>query len=153
MIPRLKTFAAAALLGVITTAAVAAQDLTGAGATFPQPLYAKWFDAYAQKTGVKINYQGIGSGGGIKALTEQTVDFGASDAPMSDEDIAKLKGPVLHIPTVMGAVVVTYNLPEVAKPLNLTGAVIADIFMGKINKWNAPEIAALNKGTTLSTLR
>ena len=88
-------------------------DLTGAGATFPYPLYSKWFDAYATKTGVKINYQSIGSGGGIRQLSEQTVDFGATDAPMSDAELAKAKGgPVLHIPTALGAVVVIYNLPE-----------------------------------------
>src|SRR3954469_16680472 len=111
-------------------------DLTGAGATFPAPLYSKWFDAYATKTGVKINYQPIGSGGGIRQLSEQTVDFGATDAPMSDEEISKLKAPALHIPTVLGAVVVTYNLPELAKPLNLTGPVIAQIYLGKVTKWN-----------------
>jgi phosphate transport system substrate-binding protein len=149
VIPRFHTLAVAAAGAVMAAASLAAQDLTGAGATFPQPLYNKWFDAYATKTGVKINYQGIGSGGGIKQLTEQTVDFGASDAPMSDADLAKAKSPILHIPTVMGAVVITYNLPEVTKPLNLTGAVVADIFLGKVTKWNAPEIAALNKGVAL----
>src|SRR6476646_1178082 len=84
-----------------------------------------------------------------QAVTEQTVDFGASDAPMSDEEIAKLKGPALHIPTVLGAVVLTYNLPELSKPLDLSSDVIAGIFLGKITKWNAPEIAALNKGVSL----
>jgi phosphate transport system substrate-binding protein len=150
---RFTQFAAfAATTGVVmavTPALARSQDLTGAGATFPAPLYAKWFDTYATKTGVKINYQAIGSGGGIKQLTEQTVDFGASDAPMSDAEIAKLDGPVLHIPTVLGAVVITYNLPEVKQPLNFTGQLIADIFMGKVTKWNAPEIVALNKGVAL----
>src|SRR5512140_2902988 len=95
-------------------------DLTGAGATFPYPIYSKWFSDYAAKTGVKINYQSIGSGGGIRQLSEQTVDFGASDAPMSDAELQKAKGgPVLHIPTVLGAVVVTYNLPQLTKPLRL----------------------------------
>src|SRR4051812_23508329 len=126
-----------------------AQDLTGAGATFPQPIYNKWFTDYAAKTGIHINYQAIGSGGGVKQFTEGTVDFGASDAPMSDEEIAKLKAPAYHIPTVLGAVVITYNLPELTKPLDLTGPVVADIFLGKITKWNAPEIAALNKGVAL----
>src|SRR5206468_987287 len=94
--------------------------------------------------------QPIGSGGGIKQFTEGTVDFGASDAPMSDEELSKLKSPAFHIPTVLGAVVITYNLSEVAsKPLNLSGPVVADIFLGKITKWNAPEIAALNKGVAL----
>src|SRR5947199_173891 len=112
-------------------------DLTGAGATFPYPLYSKWFDAYATKSGVKINYQSIGSGGGIRQLSEQTVDFGASDAPMSDAELAKAKGgPILHIPTVLGAVVVTYNVPQLTKPLRLDGATLADIFLGKITKWN-----------------
>jgi len=151
VIARLKQSAGLALLGALVAAApVAAQELTGAGATFPQPLYTKWFDQYATKTGIKINYQSIGSGGGIKQLQEQTVDFGASDAPMSDEDMAKAKGgPVMHIPTVLGAVVLTYNLPEVTKPLNLSGPVVADIFLGKITKWNDPAIAAMNKGVAL----
>src|SRR3954463_11206265 len=89
-------------------------DLTGAGATFPYPIYSKWFADYAAKTGVKINYQSIGSGGGIRQLSEGTVDFGASDSPMKDDEIAKAKGPVMHFPTVLGAVAVTYNLPGVA---------------------------------------
>lgn len=126
-------------------------DLTGAGATFPQPLYKEWFARYAAKTGVKINYQSIGSGGGIRQLSEQTVDFGASDAPMSDEEMSKAKGgPVMHIPTVMGAVAVTYNLPEIASaPLKLSGDVLGDIFLGKITKWNDPRIAAMNAGVKL----
>ena len=120
--------------------------LTGAGATFPYPIYSKWFDAYATKTGVKINYQPIGSGGGIRQLSEQTVDFGASDAPMTDDEMAKAKGgPIQHIPTVLGAVCITYNLPEVTKALNLTADLIADIFLGKVTKWNDSRIAALNK--------
>src|SRR4051812_20878464 len=101
-------------------------QLTGAGATFPAPIYQKWFADYATKTGIKINYQPIGSGGGIRQLSEQTVDFGASDAPMSDDEMAKAKGgPVQHIPTVLGAVCITYNLPEVTQPLNLSGDLIA----------------------------
>ena len=111
------------------TATTSGSDLTGAGATFPYPLYHKWFDAYATKTGVKINYQSIGSGGGIRQLSEQTVDFGASDAPMSDAELAKAKGgPVLHIPTALGAVVVIYNLPQISAPLKLTGDALAAIF-------------------------
>ena len=125
-------------------------QLTGAGATFPYPIYSKWFSDYAAKTGVKINYQSIGSGGGIRQLSEQTVDFGASDAPMSDEEMAHAKGgAVQHIPTVLGAVCVTYNLPEVKQTLNLTGDLISDIFLGKVTKWNDPRIAALNKGVAL----
>jgi phosphate transport system substrate-binding protein len=126
-----------------------AVTLTGAGATFPYAIYSKWFSEYATKTGVNINYQSIGSGGGIRQLTEGTVDFGASDAPMSDDEMAKLKVPVIHVPTVLGAVVLSYNLPEVTQPLKLTGAVIADIFMGKITKWNDGKIAALNPGVKL----
>ena len=125
-------------------------QLTGAGATFPYPIYSKWFSDYATKTGVKINYQSIGSGGGIRQLSEQTVDFGASDAPMSDEEMAKAKGgPVQHVPTVLGAVCITYNLPDVKQTLNLTGELIADIFLGKVTKWNDTRIAALNKGVAL----
>jgi phosphate transport system substrate-binding protein len=128
---------------------LAAQDLNGAGATFPYPIYSKWFADYASSTGVKINYQSIGSGGGIRQLTEGTVDFGASDAPMSDAEMAKLKAPVLHFPTVLGAVVITYNIPGVTKALKLTGPVVADIFAGKITKWNDEKIASLNKGLKL----
>ena len=125
-------------------------DLTGAGATFPYPLYSKWFSEYAKNTGVKINYQSIGSGGGIRQLSEQTVDFGASDGPMSDEDLAKAKGgPVLHIPTTMGADVITYNLPGVTTPLKFTPQAIADIFMGKIKKWNDSRLASVNPGVAL----
>src|SRR5437016_12727517 len=116
-----------------TTASKGSVDLTGAGATFPYPIYSKWFSDYAQQTGVKINYQSIGSGGGIRQLSEETVDFGASDSPMSDQELANAKGgPVLHFPTVIGAVVITYSVPGISKPLNLSGEVIADIFSGKI---------------------
>ena len=143
-----KDSSGAAAPAAATTASGAA--LTGAGATFPYPIYSKWFDSYATKTGVKINYQSIGSGGGIRQLSEQTVDFGASDAPMSDDEMSKAKGgPVQHIPTVLGAVCITYNLPEVSKTLNLTGDLIADIFLGKVTKWNDSRIAALNKGVAL----
>jgi phosphate transport system substrate-binding protein len=124
-------------------------DLTGAGATFPYPIYSKWISDYSAKTGVKINYQAIGSGGGIRQLLEGTVDFGASDAPMSDEELAKGKGPILHIPTVLGAVVLTYNIPDLAQPLNLSGEVIGDIFLGKITKWNDSRLASLNPGVKL----
>lgn len=124
-------------------------DLTGAGATFPAPLYSKWFADYATATGVKINYQSIGSGGGIRQLSEGTVDFGASDSPMKDEDIAKAKGPVMHFPTVLGAVAITYNLPGGPASLKLTGAVVADIFAGRITKWSDPKITILNPGVQL----
>jgi phosphate transport system substrate-binding protein len=137
--------------GVVATATAGAQgaDLTGAGATFPYPIYSKWFADYAEKTGVKINYQSIGSGGGIRQLTEGTVDFGASDAPMSDAEQAKLKVPVLHIPTVLGAVVVTYNVPGVTQPLKLSGAVLAQIYAGTVQQWSAKPIADLNPGVKL----
>jgi len=125
-------------------------DLTGAGATFPYPIYSKWFSDYAAQKGVKINYQSIGSGGGIRQLSEETVDFGASDSPMSDDEMSKAKGgPVLHIPTVLGADVVTYNVPGVTAPLKLTPEVIAGIFSGNIKKWNDTRIASLNSGVTL----
>ena len=124
--------------------------LNGAGATFPYPLYSKWFSEYAKHNpAVKLNYQSIGSGGGVRQLLDQTIDFGASDAPMTDEQLSKAKQPVLHIPTALGSVVITYNLPELKKPLNLDGAVIAEIFLGKIKKWNDPKIAALNPGVSL----
>lgn len=125
-------------------------DLNGAGATFPYPLYSKWFSDYATSTGIKINYQSIGSGGGIKQLSEQTVDFGATDGPMTDEELAAAKGgKILHFPTVLGADVVTYNLAEVTQPLRLTGELVADIFLGTITKWNDPRIAAENPGVAL----
>ncbi len=124
--------------------------INGAGATFPYPIYSKWFDvASKNQPGIQFNYQSIGSGGGIRMLTQKIVDFGASDAPMTDEQISKLPGKVLHFPTVMGAVVVAYNLPQVKEKLRLTGPVIADIFMGKITAWNDPAIAKLNPGVAL----
>ena len=124
-------------------------DLTGAGATFPAPLYDKWFRDYAAKTGVKINYQALGSGAGIQQVSQQTVDFGASDAPMTDQEMASAKGgPILHIPTVVGLVVLAYNVPGIAQPLKLSGPLIADIFLGKVTKWNDPRLATLNPGVT-----
>ena len=125
-------------------------DLTGAGATFPYPIYSKWFNDYARNTGVRINYQSIGSGGGVRQLSEGTVDFGATDGPMSDEELARATaGEILHIPTVIGAVVVAYNLEGLADTLQLTGDALADIFMGRITKWNDSRIAAVNPGVTL----
>ena len=125
-------------------------DLTGAGATFPQPLYSKWVQAYAAKTGLRINYQSLGSGAGIKQLSQGTVDFGASDGPMSDAELASAKGgPILHIPTTLGAVVISYNLPGLAQPLRMTPEIVADIFLRRISKWNDPRIAAVNPGVTL----
>ncbi len=128
----------------------ATMSLTGAGATFPNPVYQRWFDEYHRSTGVQINYQSIGSGGGIRQFSEQTVDFGATDGPMKDDAIAALDGNVLHIPTVIGAVVLTYNLPELGETqLILDGPTTADIFLGRIAKWNDRRIAALNPGVSL----
>jgi phosphate transport system substrate-binding protein len=125
-------------------------DLTGAGATFPNPIYSKWFDAYYREKGVRINYQSIGSGGGIRQFSEGTVDFGATDGPMTDEQIAAVQGDVLHLPTVLGAVVVTYNLPALgAKALRFDGPTLAEIFLGRIVRWNDRRLAALNPGVTL----
>ncbi len=139
------------VVGLAFAGTVAAQaNLNGAGATFPNPIYTKWFDGYAKKTGIKINYQSIGSGGGIRQFTQGTVDFGATDSPMTDEQIASVKGNVAHIPTVLGAVVLTYNLPAVGTTkLKLDAATIADIFLGKVSKWNDARIAAQNPGLKL----
>lgn len=132
-----------------------AQDdktLLGAGATFPYPLYSKMFSEYNKKTGLQINYQSIGSGGGILQLTNKTVDFGASDGPMNEEQTKKIAAPVLHIPIVSGAVVITYNLPGDNNGIVLTPDVIADIFLGKITKWNDPRIISKNKGINIPAL-
>ncbi len=123
----------------------ASVSLIGAGATFPQPLYAKWSAQYARiNPNVKINYQGIGSGGGIRQISERTVDFGATDGPMTDAQMQKAQGKLLHIPMTLGAVVPIYNLPEVSKPLVFSGPVLADLFLGKITKWNDPRLVELN---------
>ena len=135
-----------------STAAVSSGsvDLTGAGATFPTPLYSKWFSDYAAKTGVRINYQSIGSGGGIRQVSEETVDFGATDGPMTEDEMKRAKGgPILHIPTVLGADAIIYNLPGVASGLKISPDVLADIFLGTIKKWNDPRIVALNPGVKL----
>lgn len=124
-------------------------DLTGAGATFPYPIYSAWFADYAGQTDVRINYQPIGSGGGIRQLTEGTVDFGASDAPMNDTEMAAAKGKVLHFPTVIGAVAVTYNLEGVSESLKFTPDVLADIFLGNITRWDDARIAEANEGVAL----
>jgi len=139
-------------LGALLSAAapLAAQTLTGAGATFPNPIYTKWFDAYNKKAGVQINYQSIGSGGGIRQFTEGTVDFGATDGPMNESQITAVNANVLHVPTVLGAVVVTYNLPSLGTTkLKLDGTVLVDIFMGRITNWNDKRIAQLNPGVKL----
>ena len=125
-------------------------DLTGAGATFPQPLYSKWVQAYSAKTGLRINYQALGSGAGVKQLSAGTVDFGASDGPMSNTELANAKGGhVLHIPTTLGAVVVTYNLPGLTQPLRMTPDVVAGVFQRAITRWDDPRIASANPGVAL----
>src|SRR6266571_221998 len=124
--------------------------LQGAGATFPNPLYQKWLSEYGKlNPNIKIDYQSIGSGGGIKQIQARTVDFGASDAPMTDAELKASPAELIHIPTVLGAVVITYNLSEVSKPLRFSPDVIADIFLGKITKWNDPRIKADNADATL----
>src|SRR5438552_7784652 len=133
----------------LSASASAQMTINGAGATFPYPIYSKWFDEYAKvDPSVRFNYQSIGSGGGQKQIAAQTVDFGASDGPMSDDNLAKAPGKILHLPTVAGAVVVTYNLPGNPK-LKLDGPAVADIFLGKITKWNDKRIADLNAGAKL----
>ncbi|PYS39079.1 MAG: phosphate ABC transporter substrate-binding protein PstS, partial [Acidobacteria bacterium] len=124
--------------------------LQGAGATFPNPLYQKWLSEYGKlNANIKIDYQSIGSGGGIKQIQARTVDFGASDAPMTDAELKASPGELIHIPTVLGAVVITYNLSGVAKPLRFSPDVIADIFLGKITKWNDARIKADNPDANL----
>jgi phosphate transport system substrate-binding protein len=125
-------------------------NLQGAGATFPNPLYQKWVSEYGKlHPNVLIDYQSIGSGGGIKQIQAQTVDFGASDAPMSDADLKATQGEIIHIPTVLGAVVVTYNVASISQPLQLSPEVIADIFLGKIKKWDDEHIKKDNPGVNL----
>lgn len=124
--------------------------LNGAGATFPYPIYSKWFDEFNKlHPDVKINYQSIGSGGGIRQLQAGTVDFGASDSPMTDEQLAKTPAKVLHFPTVLGAVVPTYNVPNVTAELNFTPEALAGIALGTIKRWSDPEIARANPGVKL----
>jgi phosphate transport system substrate-binding protein len=129
-------------------------SINGAGATFPYPIYSKWFDEYHKKSAsIQINYQSIGSGGGIKQVTEGTVDFGATDGPMNDEQLKayqeKHGSGILHFPTVLGAVVPTYNIPGVGTSLNFTAEALAGIFLGKVTKWNDPVITGANKGVKL----
>ncbi|HWC73900.1 MAG TPA: phosphate ABC transporter substrate-binding protein PstS [Gemmatimonadales bacterium] len=144
-----KSLALATLLAAAVPAAAQVQ-LNGAGASFPNIIYQDWILTYNQShPDVKLNYQSIGSGGGIRQFSDGTVDFGASDAPMTDSAIAAIQGNVLHIPTVLGAVVITYNLPEVKQQLKFTPDVLADIFLGKITKWNDSRIASVNSGVSL----
>src|ERR1700704_6591505 len=146
--------AALALALTVVVFAHAALSITGAGATFPYPIYSKWFDEYKKNNpSVEINYQSIGSGGGIRQVTEGTVDFGASDGPMNDEQLKAFQDKhgfgALHFPTVRGCDVPTYNSPGVTAPLNFTPEALAGIFLGKITKWNDPAIVGANKGVNL----
>lgn len=143
-----KLITIAAMAGAAMSFSVQAANITGAGATFPYPIYAKWAEAYKAATGHGMNYQSIGSGGGIKQIKARTVDFGASDMPLKPEDLEK-EG-LMQFPAIMGGVVPVFNLAGINPgQLKLTGKVLADIYMGKINKWSAPEIAALNPGLKL----
>ncbi len=143
---------AAAITNVQTAAAQDDKTLLGAGSSFINPLFSKMFADYNAKTGIQVNYQSIGSGGGILQLTNKTVDFGASDGPLNDEQTAKFGVPVLHIPQASGAVVITYNLPGDNNNLNLTPDIIADIFLGKIKTWNDARITSINKGVNIPGL-
>src|SRR5713226_5233575 len=148
-----RTLAGVMVSLALAAAVVWAQDpllLNGAGATFPYPIYSKWFDEYHKlHPTVQINYQSIGSGGGIRQVTEGTVDFGASDVPMTDEQLSKTKVKILHFPTVMGADVPTYNLPGVSKELRFSGDTLAAIFLGQVKKWNDAKIKKDNPGVNL----
>jgi phosphate transport system substrate-binding protein len=143
---RLKSLVALFLITCLGSA-VAETNLNGAGASFPNPIYQKWFSEYNKAhPDVKINYQSIGSGGGIAQVQKGTVDFGASDGPMTDQQISDTPFKLIHIPTVLGGVVPTYNIPGVSTELKFTGAVLADIYLGKITKWSDPQLAKLNPG-------
>jgi phosphate transport system substrate-binding protein len=150
---KIRGILAGILATVVAVSFAAAADplmINGAGATFPYPLYSKWFYEYSNANpGVRFNYQSIGSGGGIKQITGGTVDFGATDAPMTEEEMKALPGPILHIPTALGAVVPVYNLDGVESGLRLTPDVLAAIYLGKITRWNDPRIAELNRTVTM----
>src|SRR5437899_797362 len=142
---------AGTLVALVLVAGVAAQvtQINGAGATFPNPIYSKWFAEYNKlHSNVQINYQSIGSGGGIRQITNQTVFFGATDGPMTPEQLQAAPGKIMHLPMVLGADVPVYNIPNV-KDLKFSGPLLADIFLGKVTKWNDPAIAKLNPGVTL----
>lgn len=141
-------YAASAVAGAVVSISAMAADITGAGATFPYPIYAKWADAYRKTTGVGLNYQSIGSGGGIKQITAKTVDFGASDMPMKPDDLEK--NGLMQFPAIMGGVVPVYNVKGVESgKLRLTGPLVADIYLGKIKKWNDAALVAINKDVKL----
>ncbi len=139
----------ACLAGFANTSRVQAQDLTGAGSTFIEPIMTKWIAEYEKATGTKINYQGVGSGAGINNLLDHTVDFAGSDAPMNQGDLDRAKADMIHLPGVIGAVCVCYNVNGMASGLGFSGPIIADIFMGKIEYWDDPQIVARNAGKNL----
>jgi phosphate transport system substrate-binding protein len=148
--PRILTFTAAALALAVAPALAQKIQINGAGATFPYPIYSKWFSEYNKlHPDVEINYQSIGSGGGIRQLTNETVFFGATDGPMTPEQQQAAPGRVLHLPTALGGVVPIYNLPGVSGERKFTGKLIADMVLGKVTKWNDPAIASLNPGVRL----
>lgn len=138
-----------ALSLAVSSGAWAAVTLNGAGATFPQPIYNKWFYDFSKSTGIRVNYQGIGSGGGIKAIQSRTVDFAGSDAPLTNAELKTMPAPVVQIPTVGGAVALAYNLPGLRGNLALSSSVLAGIYMGQIRRWNDPAIKAINVGKPL----
>jgi len=144
------TLSLACAVTLVAGAAAQTMRINGAGATFPYPIYSKWFSEYNKiHSSVEINYQSIGSGGGIQQVTKQTVFFGASDGPMTPEQMQGAPGKILHFPTVLGAVVPVYNIPNVSAELHFSGPLLADMFLGKITKWNDPAIARLNAGVSL----
>jgi phosphate transport system substrate-binding protein len=136
-------------IGILAGCAAPRNSLTAAGATFPYPVYSQWFDIYHEKTSVTINYQPMGSGAGVQQVRSRTMDFGASDTPVDDEQLKSMPKKLLQIPAVAGAVVIAYNLPNLNAPLNLDGSTLADIYLGKITKWNDAKIASLNPGVAL----
>ena len=144
----IKTIAATVITAALLTGSCLAMTINGAGATFPYPIYSKWTSEFKKQTGVSVNYQGIGSGGGIRQFTQGVVDFGGTDAPMTVQQMNQAGGDVLHIPTVTGAVAVTYNVPGISS-LRLDGETLASIFSGKIKRWDDPQISALNPGISL----
>ena len=151
----LRRYVAIAVLAAVATAAAQTQatTITGAGATFPYPVYSRWFDEYEKRTPqVQFSYQSIGSGGGIRQLTDEFVFFGATDAPMLEEELLAAPARIVHIPTVVGAVVPVYNVPGVPRELKFTGTLLADMFLGRITNWNDPAIARVNEGIVLPPL-
>ncbi len=143
-------FSVLLLITAMGASSLAETKINAAGATFPYPIYSKWFSEYhKQHPEIEINYQSIGSGGGIRQVTAGTVDFGASDGPMSDEQLAQGKQKIYHIPTVLGAVVPIYNVPKTSQELRFSGALLAEIFMGTVSNWNDPKIAKENRGAKL----